>query len=536
MRKTAVIVFGLLLTALDPTTAAGQAGTTPPCSVRTGAQQADVFVCAMQAISATHISAQDDSSLWERAIDGLLASLDDPYAAVFTPEQVDAFDEETTGDYVGIGVQISPLNNAITLTAVFRGTPAERAGMLVGDRIVEVNGVDARGWTTAQASDVIRGPIGTTVRVSVERTGYSAPINVDIERAEVHVTAVSSGWIADGVGYIQMDRMAEGSAAELQGALQKLQAAKGIVFDLRGNPGGFLGEALMITDMLLEPGQKLAQASTRVAGQDEPSVESWLARSLPALPGVPMVVLVDGFSASAAEIVAGALQDYDRALVVGSRTFGKGIVQTVSDLPHGRKLRITTGEWTTPLGRSLHRPRDMQGRPLEGDEGPFPTIMTESGRELISGGGIHPDLEVAQDTLTLQERELLQTIAQDSIPLNTRIQEFAFAEAQQARENGGEFDISEADLDDFLSALEGEGLSSELAQDSGTRRYLSWLVRRAAADRLDTERGLDEVGEAKRIQMERDAVLRIAVQLAGSSADPMDLYRRAAEVGGLRNH
>ena len=533
MRWIVPVVFGLLLSISAPDAIVAQAPA-PPCSIRTGAQQADIFVCAMQAISATHISAEDDSVLWERAIGGLIESLDDPYAAVFTPQQVDAFDEETTGDYAGIGVQISPLNDAVTITAVFRETPARAVGLIVGDQIVAVNGVSSRGWTTAQVSEVVRGPVGSNVNVSIERDGYSAPIDLEIERAQVHVTAVASGWVGDEVGYIHMDRMAEGSAAEMQRALVRLQGAKGIVFDLRGNPGGFLGEALMITDMLLEPGQTLAKASTRVAGQDAPAVESWAAQSLAALPGVPMVILVDGFSASASEIVAGALQDYDRALVVGERTFGKGIVQTVSDLPYGRKLRITTGEWTTPLGRSLHRPRDMQGRPLEGDAGPYPTIQTPAGRDLVAGGGIYPDLEVSPDTLTLQERELLQGAARDSVPLTTRIQEFGFAEAQQARESGQPVEITDADMAAFLAGLQADGLAAELASDPGTRRYLSWQVRRAAADRLDIDRGLDDVGGAMTVQMERDEVLRRAVELVGAADSPMDLFRRAAEAKSSR--
>ena len=269
--------------------------------------------------------------------------------------------------------------------------------MLVGDIIVGVDTNDATEWDSGMASDSIRGEPGTDVRVIVAREGFERPIPFDITRAEVHVPAVTAD-IIDGtdVGYIQVDRFARGAAQEVDSVLRALGTdASGYILDLRRNPGGFLDESLMMSDVFLPPGARLASIKSRAFAEDDGNTEeSWAGRIPARVPNAPMVILVDEFTASAAEIVAGALQDYDRALVVGERTFGKGVVQTVLELPYGHRLRITTGSWHTPLGRTLHRVRDETGRPEDEDFAALPRITTGEGRELVAGGGIYPDLVV----------------------------------------------------------------------------------------------------------------------------------------------
>jgi carboxyl-terminal processing protease len=247
-------------------------------------------------------------------------------------------------------------------------------------------------------------------------------------------------------------------------------------------------------------------------------------------PETPVIVLVDEFTASASEILAGALQDYDRALILGQRTFGKGVVQTVLDLPYGRRLRLTTGAWYTPLGRSLHRTRDEQGQAEdEGAPGDsLPTILSEAGRELVAAGGIFPDLTIAYDTLTLAERELLQGAADAEVPLPLRLAEFGFAQARILADEGAGPELREDAFQEFLQAMKDEGVPAELLDDQERKDYLSWRARIAIADRMD------RLGDAAMVRMERDTVLEEAVRLLTQFPDQIALFDEARRLRALR--
>lgn len=485
----------------------------------------DVFMSALEAITNLHMSTPSDSTLWERAIEGLIDGIDDPYAEVYTPDEVAAFEEQNTGNYAGIGIQITQLNDMVTVTAVFNATPADDMGMQEGDVIVEIDGVDAREFTTDSVSKVVRGTPGTQVVVKVERAGYDQPIPFELTRAEVHVPTVRSGSFDDGLAYVVMDRFARGAVQEMDSVIGEYPGLTGLIIDLRGNPGGFLDEALMLSDLFLSPGQKLASTRSRTPGVvGDPTEESWDDRVPPRIPNVPMVVLVDEFSASASEILAGALQDHDRALVVGQRSFGKGLVQTVMPLPHGRQLRLTTGEWLTPLGRSLHRPRASDGRPLPEDVDTFPRIQSEAGRDLVAVGGIFPDVPVANDTLTLAERDLLQAAVESEVPLPLRIAEFGFAEAQALNADGLGPTLREEPFQTFLDQLVTDGLDQALIDADGVEDYLRWRASLSVADRM-----ADVGARAEFLQM-RDPVLREAVGLLRGASSQSALYAAAARA------
>ncbi|SVB08512.1 uncharacterized protein METZ01_LOCUS161366, partial [marine metagenome] len=375
------ITSGLLMVLVVALPAAGQSPTTPrrdgPGSQEAGSEGAQIFLSVFRSVRDYGLEMLPDSALWDRAVNGLIRELNDPYAQAFTPAEFDEFQEGNTGNYAGIGVQITNLNETITITAVFRGTPAEQSGLEVGDLIIGVNNESTEGWTTRDASDAIRGEIGTTVNLQIARQGLRAPLTPTIARDSVHVSAVVADVVGPNIAYIGLDRVARGSSQEVDSALMRFRDAPGVILDLRGNPGGFLDEALKISDLFLEPGARLASAESRVPGQEGRNLdEAWNSQTPDRIPGKPVIVLVDRFSASASEIVAGALQDHDRALVIGERTFGKGVFQNIFRLTEKRHLRLTTGEWFTPLGRSLHRPRTMQGRPLEEDPDTFPIVTS----------------------------------------------------------------------------------------------------------------------------------------------------------------
>ena len=491
----------------------GQAVTAP------GAQE---FLSAFQVIRDYGLQEFSDSTLWYRAVDGLIRELNDPYAQVYTPDEYDEFQENNTGNYAGIGVQITTLNEVITVTAVFRGTPAEESGLQVGDRIIAVNDESTEGWTTGDASNAIRGEVGTTVNLAIARQGLTVPLRPTVRRDSVHVEAAEADIVGSNIAYIALDRVARGSADEVEAALSEFSDARGFILDLRANPGGYLDESLSISDLFLPEGVRLASAESRVPGEAGRSLdEAWTAEAPDRIPGKPMIVLVDRYSASASEIVAGALQDHDRALVIGERTFGKGVFQNVFRITETRHLRLTTGEWYTPLGRSLHRPRTSQGNPFPEDPDTFPVITTQGGRELVAGGGVFPDLEIRNDTLTILEREFTSQAARARVPMSLRIEEFAFSESERLRAEDRDPAIEPAAFEDFLTGLAEEGADRTYLDNGEVREYLEYLIVRRIARRMD------RMGRAVELQARRDPVLAEAIRLLGEVETQAELFAAA---------
>lgn len=524
-----ITIFALLLALAAPLHAQSRATQTAmrADTAGTGNPEADVFMSTLQALGRLSITAESDSALWEAGIKGMIESLHDPYAEVQTPTESEAWQEETTGNYSGIGLTITLLNDAVTVVGVFRGTPANDAGIQVGDVIVGVNKSDASDWDTDMTADSIRGPVGTSVHVRIKREGIETPIPFDITRAEVHVPAVTYGRMEGNIGYALLDRVARNAAQEMNDALRELSDSKGLIIDLRRNPGGFLDESLMLADLFLKPGSTLASTTQRVPGgtSAETTSESYRDRWPAQVPNLPVIILVDRFTASGAEIFAGALQDYDRALILGERSFGKGLVQTVMPLPHGRRLRFTTGEWQTPLGRSIHRPRDMEFKLLPEDLDTLPHVKTPAGRDLLNGGGIFPDVSIAEDTLTLAERDMLKAAAEKEVPLGTKLAEFAFDQAKQLKDAHEPPTLDGARFNAWVDQLIADGIPADAMNAPGVREYLNWRVRMSIAARME------DIGVEADYRMERDPVLTEAVRLLGTASTQADLFKAAdAEV------
>ncbi len=523
IRKT---VLGLSLALVLALPSAGQsqndAGGRRSARQGVATAEAQEFLAAFRIIRDYGLEVHSDSTLWFRAVDGLIRELNDAYAQAFAPAEYDEFQENNTGSYAGIGVQITTLNEVITVTAVFRGTPAEESGLQVGDLIIAVNDESTEGWTTGDASDAIRGEVGTTVKLAIARQGLSAPLRPTVRRDSVHVEATEADLVGPNVAYIGLDRVARGSADEVEAALLQFEDARGFILDLRGNPGGYLDESLDISDLFLPEGVRLASAESRVPGEAGRSLdEAWTAETPDRIPGKPMIVLVNRFSASASEIIAGALQDHDRALVIGERTFGKGVFQNVFTLSETRHLRITTGEWFTPLGRSLHRPRTAQGNPLPEDPDTYPVITTRGGRELVAGGGVFPDLEIRNDTLTVLEREFISQTDNAGVPLSPRIEEFSFEQSQKLRAEGGDPVLDPVAFEDFLTGLVEEGADRTLLDSDEVRAYLEYQVGQRIARRMD------RLGRAMELRALRDPVLATALQLLGEVETQEELFAAA---------
>lgn len=529
----------LLLVPAQPTTAqSGQSAGAPPV-VGSGSrvvgrpqappEAARVFLEIFRAISRNHESAPSDSALWEDAITGLVGQLDDPYALVLSTEEVVRFNEDNTGNYAGIGVQISHLNGRVTVTAVFDQTPAQRAGMMLGDQIVEVEDEDAREWSTDQARDAIRGDPGSVVRIRVARQGFANLVPFVITRDNVHVPSVEATRLAGDVVYVNVHRFARNAAQELASLLDEASDAAAFVVDFRGNPGGYLDESLEVADLFLTPGQVVASVDQRDA-EGNVRLQSLRATRAARIPGKPIVVMVDEFTASAPEIVAGALQDHDRALVVGERTFGKGLVQTVYPLSDGRRIRLTTGSWYTPLGRSLHRARYRNGVPKADPQAPEadggdPMVATPAGRLMKAGGGVYPDVEVVADTFGIEVRQLVDHANERQVLLYARMEEYAVDRAKGALDAGDVRPLPSSEFDELAQDLTNAGLDEAMVDNPVARDWLEW---RAQIRYLSRAGAIDL---ALATQARYDRVLAEAIRLARSATTTDELFALVDSTG-----
>lgn len=386
---------------------------------------AKLFQEVVDYVSNRFVDPKPPAELYQMAIDGLLQELGDPHTTFMTPKDYNQLRVATTGEYAGLGIQIAKRDGWITVISPLPGTPAERAGVQSGDQIVEFNGKSTRDWTEDEAVNTLRGPKGTTVELKLMRIGSEQPIPIKIVRDEIHVKSVPAAYLLDGgIGYVELSMFSESSTDEVRTAINDLkrQGMKGLILDLRSNPGGLLDAGVTVSDLFLDRGQLVVETRSRVVGQNMRST----AEDPDQFPGLPVTVLVGPGSASAAEILAGALQDHDRALVIGRTSFGKGSVQQVFHLSNDNYLKLTTARWFTPSGRSIQRPYgigasdDSIDSPLAAPVEPTdpttandstkkPAFKTASGRTVYGGGGIHPDIVVI-DSLSAAERVLVETL------------------------------------------------------------------------------------------------------------------------------
>ena len=345
------------------------------------------------------IPVDTDHALYDGAIPGMLRVLD-PHSTFFDPRQYALLREDQRGKYYGVGMTVGPQENHTVVLAPMPGSPASKAGIRPGDIIQSVEGKATDGLTTSEVADLLKGPKGTVVHIAVVREGYADPLAFSITRDEIPKHSVDVAFVVrPGIGYVRLSGFNEETDTELAAALKQLDVAnlEGLILDLRGNPGGLLNEAVSISDMFLDKNQLIVSHHGR-ASQERRYYAVRGNRGLQE----PIVVLVNGGSASASEIVTGAIQDHDRGLVVGEQTFGKGLVQTVSPLSENTGLALTTARYYTPSGRLIQRDyKDVSLYDyLYNHKNPQPTEvkLTDGGRQVFGGGGITPDVTVSEPT------------------------------------------------------------------------------------------------------------------------------------------
>jgi carboxyl-terminal processing protease len=361
-------------------------------------QQYRVFTAALAAIDREYVESLPSDRLIYDAVGGMLQTLD-PHSSFFDPKQYAQMRERQEGRYYGLGISIQVIDGDITVMSLFEGSPAYRSGIRRGDVIARIKGEDTKNWTSDQAVKQLKGPKGTKVQIAIRRPGYEKLIDMEVERDEVNIVTVKGAFmIDDQTGYIKLGDFGETSDKEVGDALEKLRAQgmKRLVFDLRDNPGGLLDAANRIANRFIPRGDMIVYTRGRVPNADKDD----RATETPDFSG-PMMVLVNRNSASASEIVSGALQDHDRALVVGETTFGKALVQSVYRISEGAGLALTTGRYFTPSGRMIQRPWDnafdeyltytLRDQTGSREHTAAQLKYTDAGRKVYGGGGIEPD-------------------------------------------------------------------------------------------------------------------------------------------------
>ncbi len=351
-----------------------------------------------------------DKAIYNGAIPGMLHALD-PHSNFFDPKSYALMREDQRGKYYGVGMTVGPRNNKVIVIFPFVGTPAYKAGIHPGDVIVAVDGKSTENMSTADVADLLKGPKGTTVHISISREGVEKPMEFTLIRDEIPRYSVDVHFlIRPGVGYMHVSGFNETTETEVVKALDEFGDLKGLILDLRGNPGGLLSEGVGVADKFLKKGQIIVSHHGRASAE-----KRYMAQHGNSGKEYPIVVLVNRLTASAAEIVSGAIQDHDRGLIVGEVTFGKGLVQTVYPLSENTGLALTTARYYTPSGRLIQRDysnvslydyyysRDSAEAPNNSSR---EVKLTDSGRTVYGGGGITPDVPVApvksnhfQDTL-----------------------------------------------------------------------------------------------------------------------------------------
>jgi carboxyl-terminal processing protease len=473
------------------------------------------------------------SQVYEKAARGLVRELSDPYSELLSPKASEAFNRATGGRYGGTGMLISEVSpgKGIVVQRVFPNSPAEEAGVREGDHIIAVDTFSTVNLASTKVSDLLRGDPGSKVTVVYTRPGVAEPIKLHFIRRVVRVPAVAfTGMMGDRVGYIPLQTFNENAAGEVQAAVDQLvkQGAKGLVLDMRDNGGGIVEQALETASLFLREGQEIASVRSR----SQPTENLRSSGKHLAL-DIPLVVLVDGGSASATEIVAGALQDHDRALVLGTTSFGKGLVQSVYQLADGYQLKMTTAKWYTPSGRSIHRERKLVGgefvevRPdsTGSDSTKKPKFKSDAGRIVYGGGGIHPDIVVADDTLPTTERDFLRAAAPQAQAITTVLQDYSLElKGTVARD----FKVPAAWTTELMRRLTAAGVKLDAKYDSTARVALT----RDLENRVTRLTFGDAVAKARTI--DEDHQLLEAVHLLQRSTTQAQLLAAAAPGAALK--
>ena len=506
-------------------------------------EQYQVFTSALAAIEQRYVEPVETEQIVYSAIRGMLQTLD-PHSSFMDPRSYAQLRERQEGRYFGLGITIQVVDGDIMVIKVFEGSPAYRRGLRRGDIIAMVEDEDAKGWTSDQAVRRLRGPKDSSVAISIKRHGYEGLIPLRVERDEIHIPTIHGAFMVDADrAYIKLGDFSETTDEDLSEALRALAARgmKKLVLDLRNNPGGPLDQAIKVTNRFLPRGQLIVYTRGRVANSDQ----DYPATNESEFTKLPLVVLVNRNSASASEIVAGALQDHDRALIVGERTFGKALVQSIYRISQGAGLALTTARYYTPSGRLIQRPWDgtfdeyltysLRDQSEERPRSNADVRYTDAGRQVFSGGGIDPDryqagplegFDPGRMGRLLYARQAFEEYAERfSAEGDTRVS----GEATNRRIVRRGFQVDQAMVDDFQVSLAEQGITIDLAELAPDLDFVRAMLR------YQIDLALFGIEEARRNLQMADPQAQFALRLFPEAEALLDKARRNGTPAARRD-
>lgn len=419
------------------------------------AKNLDIYFSLFRELNTFYVDEVDPGKLVKESIDDMLSSLD-PYTNYIPESDIEDFRFMTTGEYGGIGALISKHGEEIIISEPYEGFPAYKSGLMAGDVILEVAGKSTEKMTTEDVSNLLKGSAGQTVNIKIKRYGQKKPLNIDILREKIVIEPISYyGMLNDEVGYIHLSNFTKDCSEKVKKAMLDLQEAKGaksIVLDLRGNPGGLLIESVNLCNLFLDKDSEVVSTKGKVSQWDK----VYKTTGNPVDTEIPLVVLVNRGSASASEIVSGTMQDLDRAVVIGNRTFGKGLVQTTRDLSYNTKLKVTTAKYYIPSGRCIQA-LDYSHRNEDGSVGHVPDSLisefsTKNGRKVYDGGGIVPDVKIEDKEISNLTINLISKFMFFDFATKFRAENEKIAEA-------GEFQITDKIYNEFIEFIKSQSFT-----------------------------------------------------------------------------
>jgi carboxyl-terminal processing protease len=485
---------------------------------------AQLFESVFQRVQNDFVDTVGDSALYRKSVDGMLYELNDPYSTFLPPDRFARLNETTSGNYAGLGLEVDLRDGWLIVVAPVAGGPAERAGIQPGDRIIDIAGKQTKGWTIEEAAKVLRGKPGTLVTLRLERPGISTPIELRLQRMTIHQSAVRrTSMLSDGVGYIDLKAFSDSTAKELSGAITTLlsRGMKTLVLDMRTNPGGLLTQGVRVSDLFLDPGQKIVSMRGRVVDANREYADTAQQR----WPQLPLLVLVDGRSASAAEIVAGALQDHDRAVIIGTPTYGKGSAQSVVSFGPEGGLKITTARWFTPVGRSITRrlPSDDES------DDQLPAIRerfrTDGGRVVYGGGGITPDVIAGDSTTPVLDGIFLRALGANAGHFRDAVTDYALFLKGTRGITSPDFVVTPAMREEVWKRMKERGIDVPRNVYDEAEPLVSRMIG------FDIARYVFGSDAEFRRRAAIDKPLQKALELARGAKSERDLLRKATAAG-----
>jgi carboxyl-terminal processing protease len=477
-----------------------------------------------QHVSRDFVDTLPDSTIYQHTVDGLLGELHDPHSAYLTPQRLARLSESTSGRYAGVGLQIDVRDGWITVINPMPGGPALDAGILTGDRVVELDGKSTQDWTPEEAQKALRGMPGSEVKLTVERPGVGGRLPFTIKRREIRVRSVPHAlMLGPGVGYIDLTVFSEQSANDLRHAVDSLRSAgmRSLILDLRSDPGGLLDQGVAVSDLFLDPGKRIVS----MRGRTPDANRDYNDREPQPWPNLPIALLVDSGSASAAEIVAGALQDHDRAVLVGTATYGKGSAQSLFGMPSGGALKLTTALWYTPSGRSINKrhdtPSDDDERPTEAAPAKAPRFKTDAGRTVLGGGGITPDVVVPGESIPETDVAFEHALGKNILKFRDALTDYALSLKASGAVKSTSFIVTPEMRAALLTRMQARGIQ----MDRATYERATPLIDRM----LETEIARYVFGETVRFErrLHGDSTVAAAVRIVSGAMRPQDVLDRA---------